>query len=169
MMVQRLQTDHAHEPEPGNAQRSRWSSSSMSIRPAPYEPMACETTKDHVNVTWVCEVMWVSCVAYTQSNGGHMIFHTSIMFCASRLFPSWLQPRFWNLLKTELIDNTFQALLVAKQGSGNVVKVRNGPWLKSLWVACEVDFLSLYNTVHRNRPSWKYSSLTTSDLAGGTM
>ena len=92
MMVQRLQTDHAHEPEPGNAQRSRWSSSSMSIRPAPYEPMACETTKGHANVTWVCEVMWVSCVAYTQSNGGHMISHTSIMFCASRLFPSRLQP-----------------------------------------------------------------------------
>ena len=68
--------------------------------------------KDHVNVIWVCEVMWVSCVAYTWSKGGHMISHTSIMFCASRLFPSRLQPgsmvppyklmpiwgcRFWNL------------------------------------------------------------------------
>ena len=97
-----------------------------------------------------------------------MISHTSIMFCASRLFPSRLQPgrmvppyklmpiwgcrRFLNL-QDSIIDNTCQALLVAKQGSGNVVKVRDGPWLKNLRVACEVDSLSLYNIVHRNRPS----------------
>ena len=42
-------------------------------------------------------------------------------------------------LKAELIDNTCQGLLVAKQGSENVVKVRDGPWLKNLRVACEVD------------------------------
>jgi len=56
---------------------------------------------------------------------------------------------------------TCQALLVAKQGSGNVVNVRDGPWLKNL---SEVDALSLYIIVHRNRLCWEYCAARTLNL-----
>ena len=75
-----------------------------------------------------------------------------------KLMPIWECRRFWNL--QDRMDGTCQAPLVAKQGSGNVVKVRDGPWLKILRVACEVDSLSLYIIVHRNRLCWEHCSLT---------
>ena len=87
----------------------------------------------------------------------------TIMLCASRFFPSWLQPGrmappwyklmpiwgckgIWSFM-TKLIDGTCQPLLLVKWGSGNVVKVGNGPWLKNLRVACEVDWHSLPCTI----------------------
>lgn len=80
-------TNWPHEPEPGSAQHSIRSSSSMSLRSAPYETKACETM-------WTSFEYVNSCECHVLHTHGHMevIWYLMNTFSASRLFPSRVQP-----------------------------------------------------------------------------